>query len=308
MGYRVRFDTLRQIFLLACVNIDHHIKFKFDRSNSVKYHTGLVTPILILHCYAEKLYEKRPSIHEVIQNQSQDNSSGKILTVRDTYTGGHRSHLKGCELDYDLIGNESRWDPIKHIKLTKDILVIGEILSEELAIFRVGCYIFPVNDVGIERKTRNYQEFLNNFESRRKCIGKEVNDSSKPCVGGSPHLGACKSGWENPSHRYGPSSGYRQGQRKVFFGRNPSQARSLSHRLVRNIKRYPGLLSRSEMNDVAETVKRRLKRIDSIEFRAEDPADRSDNRRRRPASIIFAEAPRYIRPCCQDPSFGRRTP
>ncbi len=335
MGYQVRFDTLCEIFLRACVDINQHIKFKNRRPNS-SYHTGLVTPILILHCYAENLYERYGSIGGVVteirntiptipnpreeeekriqkifsdlrnrlqnhQYQSQDNSSGKILTVRDAYTGGHRSHLKGCELDYDLIGNENTWNPIIHINLTRDMLIIGESLNDELAIFRVGCYIFPVNEQGILGETRIYRDFLTHFGNRRRCTGQAMNNPSEPCVGGSLHLGACKSSWVDPNHRYGPSRRrqhrYLRGQRKVFFGRNPGQARLLSHRLVSNIKKYPGLLSREEINNVAETVKRRLNRIDSIRFAVT-----------RRNGVEFEKEPRYI--ClsqeplfvCQDPT------
>ena len=223
------------------------------------------------------------------QYQSQDNISGKILTVRDAYTGGHLSHLKGCELDYDLIGNENTWN----------ILIIGGILNNELSIFRVGCYIFPVSEDNIVIKTENYEAFLTNFGNRRKCREREMNDPSKPCVGGSLHLGACKSSWADPNHRYGPARQhrYRQGQRKVFFGRNPRKARRLSHRLVEDIKSYPGLLSREEINNVTETVKRRLNQIDSIRFTI-----------KRRNGVEFEKEPRYI--ClsqeplfvCQDPT------
>jgi hypothetical protein len=63
---------------------------------------------------------------------------GRKLLVRDMTVGGHKSHLMGTELDFDM--NKVRRDPMTQLHMTADLLRVRGVLRPDLEAFRIGFY------------------------------------------------------------------------------------------------------------------------------------------------------------------------
>jgi hypothetical protein len=61
------------------------------------------------------------------------------LVVHDMSTGGHKSHLLGTELDFDMDGR--RRNPIEQVHVISDMLRIRRALRPFLNAFRLGLYV-----------------------------------------------------------------------------------------------------------------------------------------------------------------------
>jgi len=201
MGHEAKLQNVFDLLGYLGVNAQEYMGFKHPNTRLI--HTGIVTPLVILHYYAEKLhtvYGSRDAIYERLKNVvdsyltdnrlktrlrrslvaadneriASGNKNNAILTIRDMYDieGRHASHnIYGTELDFDLSGNSRRMNPIVHASITSDMLRLGRrLLSFGAEIFRVGCYIFEFTNSSYYTGNGNCADENTNNQRRRSSL------------------------------------------------------------------------------------------------------------------------------------------
>jgi hypothetical protein len=108
---------------------------------------------------------------------------GKRLVVHDMTVGGHKSHLMGTELDFDL--NSLRKDPVTQVNIASDLLRVREVLRPDLEAFRVGIYF----------------DYFSNTEADTFAKFKDLYGGGKTAV--SMHLGV-RYRWSSPEYQGNP--------------------------------------------------------------------------------------------------------
>lgn len=97
--------------------------------------------------------------------------------------GGHKSHLVGTELDFDL--SSKRRDPMSQVNIAGDLLRIRESLRPDLDAFRVGFYF----------------DYLSNTEAETLEDFRDLYGGGKTSV--SMHLGV-RYRWSSPEYQGNP--------------------------------------------------------------------------------------------------------
>lgn len=110
---------------------------------------------------------------------------GRKLVVHDMTVGGHKSHLMGTELDFDM--NKVRRDPMTQLHITADLLRVRGTLRPDLEAFRIGFYF----------------DYLLHTEAETLAQFKAMYGGGKTAV--SMHLGV-RYKWESGDYRGGPMS------------------------------------------------------------------------------------------------------
>ena len=107
----------------------------------------------------------------------------KKLVVRDMTVGGHKSHLMGTELDFDLYSPSN--DPVLQVNIAGDLLRISDSLRADLEAFRIGIYF----DYFFNTEAVSFKQY------------KELYGDGKTAA--SMHLGV-RYRWSSPEYQGGP--------------------------------------------------------------------------------------------------------
>jgi hypothetical protein len=111
------FDAASQ-HLNDYLGIDLTKHLRFSRPGTLRDYS-VIGSLVVVYRYAEALERK--------------------LVVHDMTTGGHKSHLLGTELDFDL--SNRRRDPMEQLHVIGDMLRIRKALGSEIDAFRLGLYV-----------------------------------------------------------------------------------------------------------------------------------------------------------------------
>lgn len=114
--YATDFSTVStHLYELLGIKLTEHLHI---RKEETLKDFAVVGSLVVLYRYAEVLQRK--------------------LVVHDMTTGGHKSHLLGTELDFDM--DKGRKNPMTQLHITSDLLRIQATLRSELDAFRIGFY------------------------------------------------------------------------------------------------------------------------------------------------------------------------
>lgn len=144
------------------LGIDLKKHLRFTRESTLKSFSVLGS-LVVVYRYAEAI--------------------GKRLVVHDMTAGGHKSHLVGTELDFDLSSN--RKDPIVQLNFAADLLRIRDALRPDLDAYRVGIYFDHFSNTDAE----TLAQFKDQYGGGRTAV--------------SMHLGV-RYRWSSPEYQGNP--------------------------------------------------------------------------------------------------------
>lgn len=129
------FDAASQ-HLNDYLGIDLTEHLRFSRPGTLRDYS-VVGSLVVVYRYAEALERK--------------------LVVHDMTTGGHKSHLLGTELDFDL--SNRRRDPLEQLHVIGDMFRIRKALGSELDAFRLGLYVDYFSNTGANSLAKYQQMY-----------------------------------------------------------------------------------------------------------------------------------------------------